>query len=364
MLRVLYDGFIYGLQSNGGINRYFSELIARLPEDFSPALLSTLRREQNFPHHPRLRVFEHARFAFRPGRLAYWLEQHLFRRDMRSFSPHIIHPSYHHTLLRLAPKDIPGSLVYTAYDCLYDVFAEQYDPKGIERAALQVMLERADRVLAISEATKSDIVHYYGLAPEKIRVQYLGASLCNLPQQGEEEKKKADHETPYFLFVGNRWHYKRFPLALRAFQILHERKKDVELYVVGPPFNPDEKSMLPQGVREIGPVSDAELALFYRHALALVYPSVYEGFGLPVLEAMSLGTPVIACQRASLPEVAGKAGILIEPDNLEALHAAMELLLESESERSTRSLLGREQAKHFSWEQASRVLLKTYEELG
>src|SRR5262249_9621645 len=99
-MRILYDGYIYTLQSSGGLNRLFQNVIARLPADWHPVLTAAALRTLHFPHHPQLKVHYFKRFGFRPGRLSYWLEQHYFRSVLRWTKPDLVHPTYYHLLTR------------------------------------------------------------------------------------------------------------------------------------------------------------------------------------------------------------------------------------------------------------------------
>ena len=212
---------------------------------------------------------------------------------------------------------------------------------------------RADLLLTLSESARADIQGTLGVPGEKIRVTYLGAP----PLDPEPSKTE-----PYFLFVGGTERRKNLGSVLEAFRSL----EDYELRVVGTHTASavhDARSEQ-AGVRWLGHVSEKELAELYRHATALVFPSRYEGFGLPLLEAMARRTPVIAADRSSIPEVARGAAVLIDPDDIDALREAMRRVAGDESLRE--ELIGRgvEVVSGFSWDETARATVAAYEEFG
>lgn len=215
------------------------------------------------------------------------------------------------------------------------------------RAAL-----RADLVLTLSQSARSDLARAVGVPRERIRVTYLGSP----PIEDQSQPRE-----PYFLFVGGTERRKNLQLVLRALRGLD----GFELRVVGPhessPVH-DERTEQ-EGVRWLGHVRDRELAELYRRATALVFPSRYEGFGLPIVEAMARATPVIAAETSSIPEVARGAAILVDPGNAEALREAMRRVATDAELRADLTARGREVARAFSWRQTARATLAAYDEL-
>jgi glycosyltransferase involved in cell wall biosynthesis len=211
---------------------------------------------------------------------------------------------------------------------------------------------RADLVLTLSESARTDLERVLGLPRSKLRVTYLGAP----PLDPEPSPKE-----PYFLFVGGTEKRKNLRVVLEAFRSLD----GLELRVVGPhtasPVHDARREQ--KGVRWLGFVSAEELVELYRHAIALVFPSAYEGFGLPVLEAMARRTPVIAANRSSIPEVARGAAMLVDPDNVDGLRDAMRRLATEAGLREELTKRGAEVATEFSWEETAHATVAAYEEL-
>jgi glycosyltransferase involved in cell wall biosynthesis len=238
-------------------------------------------------------------------------------------------------LLDAIPWVVPGYRLPQPYDWL-------------ERRAAR----RADLVLTLSESARADIETALGLSRTKIRITYLGGP----PLDPEPSSKE-----PYFLFVGGTEKRKNLGAVLEAFRPLD----GFELRVVGAhtasPVHDARREQ--RGVHWLGHVSEEELVELYRHATALVFPSRYEGFGLPLLEAMARRTPVIASNRSSIPEVARGAAILVDPDDVEGLRDAMRRVAAEAGLREEMTRRGADVVSGFSWNETARATLAAYEEL-
>jgi glycosyltransferase involved in cell wall biosynthesis len=226
----------------------------------------------------------------------------------------------------------------------------------IFRVSVPRSARRAARVLAISELTRRDLVELYGIPQEKVVVTPLAADPGFAP-----DGPTADGE-PYVLFVGALQPRKEPARAIEALSLIDGAPR---LVLVGPDKGgraEAEETAERLGVRaELrGHVAQDELAALYRGAACLVFPSRYEGFGLPVLEAMASGTPVVATTAGALPEVAGDAAILVEPGNAVALAGGIERAL---ADRDRLHVAGLARAARFSWAETARRTLEVYREL-
>lgn len=229
--------------------------------------------------------------------------------------------------------------------------------------------KRAEIVAAISESSKTDLLkHIKGVKPAKVIVIPLGTNQKNTPAIGSKKVKKLAAK-PYILYVGGIDLRKNIVELLKTFYALKPSNPDLRLICVGKEFNLDDQ-MSDLGWFEIyhsrpeysddvlipGFLTNEEVLYLYQHAITFVFPSRYEGFGMPVIEAMQSGCPVVAYSNSSIPEVAGKAAILVR-DN-ESLAPSVQKLLSSQTLRNKLIAIGKKQAKLYSWDRTAKLTLK------
>jgi len=227
-------------------------------------------------------------------------------------------------------------------------------------------VEEADLVICISETTRSDLLAVYGIPEMRTRVIPLG---CNERFEVLQDATVSDErptDGPYLLYVGERYHYKGFETLMRAYAVW-DRHHEAGLVVVGPTWSRQESEELKrlkigERVVHMGYVDDRTLCVLYNRALALVYPSLYEGFGLPLLEAMACGCPIVASRIPSTIEVAGDYPSYFEPGDEESLLAALDKSL-IEGRPSPRLTEGVARAKRFSWNDTATQTLTVYRAL-
>lgn len=357
-MRILYDGAIYQWQQRGGVNRYFANIIGRLPDNFAPVLTTARRRGIEFPSHPRLRILGFERFQ--PQRLSLKLEQLLFARHLGKERFDLFHPTYYSLLSQKPIERRNTPIVLTFWDIVHDLFPE-FDPTGKVLSLKRKAVAAADAIICISENTKRDLLERYSVSAAKVVVIPLAAEL----DASLADRNSVVPERPFFLYVGPRVGYKNFSSLLHAFKVFAQSERDIVLCLAGPELSAaEEKQIQSMGITSrivsLGPVSDEHLANLYRNSLALVYPSLYEGFGLPALEAMACGTAVIASNRASLPEVVGEAGLLVNPDSVAELTEAMERVVGDSSGRERMIVMGLARAAEFSWQRTADETVKLY----
>jgi alpha-1,3-rhamnosyl/mannosyltransferase len=251
--------------------------------------------------------------------------------------------------------------VVTIHDLIPIIFASEYS--FAKRKYLSFMISRAitgaDMLLADSRHTRDDILRYYSNIPHgKVTVVHIAQ---------DEKPRSTDNETilqrhrlsvgQYILYVGSDKYNKNLQGMIEAYEAL-EDKTDIPLVMVG---NIDARMYGRPNVRILGMVEDAELDCIYRNALVFAAPSFYEGFGLPVLEAMSRGVPVITSRKSSTAEVAGGAAVLVDPYNREELTSAFMEVLGSQGLRSLLAHKGIARAAEFSWVRTAKQTLDSYE---
>jgi glycosyltransferase involved in cell wall biosynthesis len=362
-MEVLYDGNIYLIQAAGGVNRYFANLIARLPESITPHLTTSQSGEIDYPANPNLRIRKFQRF--RPAGLSYRLEKRYFDYVASSQRFDIAHPTYYTLLTRRAVKEYRCPVVITVWDMIHELFPDELDPTGQQADEKRRAVMAADAVICISENTRNDLLERYSLPAEKVKVTHLASDLDPSLSHGPEPVPSR----PYFLYVGRRYSYKNFDGLLKAFAKARSVRPEIGLCVVGEPFSETEEKLLldinvAEGVDHYGPVDDAHLAKLYRCSVAFVYPSLYEGFGIPPLEAMSCGTAVIASNRSSLPEVIGNGGLLFDPTSVNDLADLLLLMYDDESTRARLIAKGYERTKAFSWDETAAQTVEIYRSIS
>jgi len=269
------------------------------------------------------------------------------------------------------PPTLPGTrTLLTVHDLSFLRYPDHFVPKLVRYLGRVVprSVARADRVLADSEATRADLIRLLGVPPERVEVLYSGVDprFRPEPEPGERERLQARYgvgERPYVLSVGTLQPRKNYVRLIRAFAHL---RPDLYLVIAGGRGWLYEEVLAeaerhPDRVRVLGFVDEADLPALYRGAALFVFPSLYEGFGLPVLEAMACGVPVVCSNSSSLPEVAGEAALLVDPHDEEGLAEAMRRALEDEGARRRMIARGLERAAGFTWERAARQLLAAFE---
>jgi len=276
-----------------------------------------------------------------------------------------------HCPVPLAPWSSRIPLVVTAHDALAWDHPEWLTRANVlrQRAALAPALRRAGAVLTPSEHARGRLVARLGLRPERVHVTPWGVDAAFSPGPRPEELLEGlgVGGTPYVLTVGTLQPRKNVEALLRAFEALAAAGAEHHLVVVGARGWLDQalvallgNSALASRIHVTGRVLDAELVGLYRGTDCFVFPSRYEGFGLPPLEAMACGAPVISSDRTSLPEVAGEAALLVDPDDAGALERAMAEVLGSPERRAELSARGRERAAAFSWARCAELTVAAY----
>ena len=278
----------------------------------------------------------------------------------------------YHALAFVAPLYLSTPMVVTVHDLSFLHYPERLSAsrRWYLRAFTALTCRRARRILAISRSTANDLSEQLGIDPGKIDVTPLGfdrAAFRPLPRETTEQFR-ARHGLPprFWLFIGTLEPRKNLPMLLRAYARLPCRERLPLILGGGKGWMADdifaaiEEYDLSDCVRHIGFVPAEDLPLWYNCAEAFLYPSVYEGFGLSLLEAMACGTPVITSDVSSLPEVAGKAGLCLPPTEEARWTQALRECLADEEWLATASKMGLERAKRFSWARTAELTLASY----
>ena len=365
-MRVVYEGGIYDILRVGGIARYFVDIINRMPDTFEPILMSPENGDLPISH-PR---FTQERIRTQaPIKLVrkFWRKAQHRRIEERSTSlcGDLIHWTYYAGLCRrpIQRGSIPS--VITVYDFIYEAFPE-LDPSGLHRGWQRQAIESADHILCISQTTYDELCERYPFAASRASVTLLGNSFASVEAEPVSPQVAS---RPFVLFVGRRAGYKNFRVVWEAWQRARNKQPDLDLVVVGPPMKSRERRRLgmahnPEGLIHLGAVSDRQLKGLYQASRAFVFPSKMEGFGLPALEAMESGTPVLASSCSALREVIGSTGYYYDADSIDSL---TDLLIATGSDslpdRAEQIHSARQRAAQFSWERTAQQTVQAYTKL-
>jgi glycosyltransferase involved in cell wall biosynthesis len=276
------------------------------------------------------------------------------------------------------PALTPCRSVVTIHDCIHLRFP-QYLPNRLgyayARSALWVATHRSARVFTVSEASKRDILEYFDVPESKIAVIYnaIDERFNEEPAADEVMRVKERYQLndPFILYAGNIKPHKNLERLIEAFHIIRKGELEyVKLLIIGDEISKYaalrrtvHRYKLHKHVRFFGFVPDATLAILYRLARVFVFPSLYEGFGLPPLEAMASGTPVITSNVSSLPEVVGDAAMLIDPYQPDAIAGAMRRVMLDDRLRDDMRERGLMRAREFSWGRSVTRIKEIYDEV-
>jgi glycosyltransferase involved in cell wall biosynthesis len=273
----------------------------------------------------------------------------------------IFHPTYYNPYFLKYIKTKP--YVLTVYDMIHERFPDMFkgDTTAIQK---KKVIESATKIIAISDNTKTDIIHFYNVDPLKIEVIPLATSLqINIP----DNPLNLPHK--YILFVGNRGTYKNFTFFINSISSLLREEKDLFLICAGGGVFSEyeirllDALMIKRKVLYYPIVNDSTLSQLYRKAILFVFPSLYEGFGIPVLEAFSCGCPVAAGNCSSLPEVGGDAAKYFDPNNSASIQKVVQDIMHNDLVQDSLRARGYERLKCFSWEKTALHTKKVYDNL-
>ncbi len=229
-------------------------------------------------------------------------------------------------------------------------------------------IKKAEKIITISQSSKNDIIEAYTKTPQKIAVVYPGVRGFKLPLSMDKLKEKYGISNDYILFVGTLQPRKNIVRLVEAFSKLNE---NIDLVIVGRKgwdyqeiLEAPVKFGVEKKVKFIHDVLGKDLGSLYRNAVFFILPSLYEGFGLPVLEAMSQDCPVITSNVSSLPEAGGDAAVYVDPENVSDITEKMKKVLEDEDLRKKMIERGKKQVKKFSWEKSAKETLKVLEDVA
>lgn len=372
-MRVVIDGTPLVSSKLGGIGYYCKFLVENLLELSSKEDYAVLYNKSKVEHKQRVRIEE--KYVSYP-----------YRNFFRYFGPHFLYNMplehflgpfdvYHGTDTRLLPTR-HGRSVITVHDLEYLHSPETMSVKDIQKRikSFSYSIKNADWLIAVSESTKRDMIRYYDVDPDRIEVTYLAAHSRYHPIDRESREcalvqEKYHLPRHYLLYVGGFYLRKNIPNMLRAFAAVKRRTQCPHQFVMtgvdGAALLEIQETIrelrLEKEVRMLGYVEELELPVIMTLADLFLQVSKFEGFGLPPLEAMQCGVPVLVSTIASLPEVVGDAGLQAHPDDVEDMSRKMEQVICDERVAQSLSAKGMKQAKKFTWRKTAENTLRVYQ---
>ena len=385
-MKILYDHQAFEMQNFGGISRYFCELITQLDSNPAASVEVAIQYSKNeylkvtrFGLKARENPDSYEKFMegreFR-GKWSLHAARNKFRKPIDAEAVNkkvaiaalqrqdfdVFHPTYYDDYFLPFIGNKP--FVLTVHDMIHEIYPEYFNLADRTSDRKRRLAQKADKILAVSEWTKKDLVQFFDIPAEKVEVIHLANSMgiavappirpFALPMR-------------YVLFVGSRTVYKNFFFFINSMRALLAADLELQIICAGAEFNKNEHMFFEiQGLADRvhhRAASDIELQLLYQQAQVFVFPSLYEGFGLPVLEAFSCGCPTVLGNAGSLPEIGGNGALYFEPKDAQSLHAAMSQALYNQPLRAELVARGRRRLALFGWDRTCRGTEAAYRDL-
>jgi mannosyltransferase len=368
MINVLIDGCLYGWQAHGGIKRCFDELIRRIAENENDIQFTIVLPEQLRSLPPKGENIRHV-MNWRHG-IAGAVQRTVNRHRVACLEAPIFHSTYYTLPFHPAMRSVA-----TVHDFIHERYAGAMRYGHMLPDSKIEVLRQADRVVAVSDQTKQDAIRYAEIPEGRIRTIYHGATQKPLPRDKAGEKIRAFKERyglarDYWLYVGRRELYKNFDVLLKAWAGCRDLNREMDLVTIGPAANLESRQfahLVKHGLEEkihiIDDCDDADLSAAYAGATGLVYPSLCEGFGIPLLEAMAAGCPVVVSDIPVFKEVAQDSALYFDPHSEEQLVQVMRQTMVSTT-RTTLIEKGLARVRRFSWDQSATELATIYREVA
>jgi len=362
-MKVFFDYQIFFWQSYGGISTYYSNLINNLlkinvdAKIISPLYINKSIQDFNLDKITfGLKIHHIPRFTYRIIKILNECVFELYA-SMQEFD--LIHSTYYKKILNFNKK----KKILTVYDLIHEKFLYTKNKKLF--LLKKKAIDQADHIICISKNTQIDLINYYGIEKEKTSVIYLASSFEHDINKDKDKEKDKDRDS-FILYVGERARYKNFINFIKAFASSKKLLNKIKIVCFGDrPFSKEEIGLFKlMGFKEEKIVyisgNSKVLENLYLRATALVYPSLYEGFGIPIIEAMSLGCPVICSKTSSMHEISSNAAKYFDPNNLEDIRDSIENVVMSKELQNKMRTSGFQQNSNFSWKKCAEETVKVY----
>jgi len=367
-MKILFDHQVFSYERYGGISRYFSELIKHCHANQNCDVDLSLKYSDNiyleaFDKINVKHFLNNIDFNKKLGILNRLNIQNS-KRYLKNQDFKVFHPTFYNPYFLEYIGNKP--FVLTVHDMITEIFPGMFPGQYKISTWKRILIQKAHKIIAVSENTKEDIIHLFGVNEKRIEVIYHGSSLDLIMCKDVIPTNLPDK---YLLFIGKRSFYKNFERFIRAVSYLLTMDKQLKVICVGGmKFTSQEKKLFKK-LKITNSVlhfqaDDRFLATLYKNALAFVFPSLYEGFGLPVLEAFSCGCPAIISKTSSFKEVGGNAVIYFDPEDESSIQDAVKKVIYDKSLKNILRQEGFERVRKFTWEQTALNTLKIYREVN
>ena len=366
-MKIAFDYQVFTMQPYGGISRYFSRVAEQLLAGGSDVhLFPGIHRNFYLENIPVAAITGRRVNSYLPKvlRIMQAYNRISGKYAMKRWRPDVVHETYYSGH---SSGPCGSASVITVYDMIHELYPESFSAKDRTAEIKRAAIGRADHVICISESTRNDLVRLYSVPDNKISVVHLGFERFSSASSVIGEA--VTDVRPFLLYVGSRAGYKNFLGLLKAVSSSERLLADFDIVAFGGgPFSVAELALIKtcgfkdNQVRHVGG-GDSVLGALYKGARAFVYPSLYEGFGLPPLEAMAHSCPVISSNTSSMPEVIGNAGAFFDPLFVEDMAAAIERVVYDSDVISRLQVLGHERLEQFSWQRCAAETLSIYQSL-
>jgi glycosyltransferase involved in cell wall biosynthesis len=360
-IKIFFDYQTFVNQEYGGISRYFNELInsfdnsnvinATLVTNNYYLLSNTVKKYKTF--FPNKRIKGKIIFLSLINKI-----YSIYKINQKDFD--VFHPTYYDNYFLKKIKYKP--FVLTVFDMIHEKFPENFPKSDKTSINKKILADKASKIIAISQSTKDDLISLFNINPSKIEVIYLANSI----QLHSNVKINIPGE--FILFVGNRDGYKNFNKFIKAVSKVLKEKHEISIVCVGGgEFKKTEFELfielgIHNRVKQYN-LKDNILAEYYSKALAFVFPSLYEGFGIPILEAFACKCPLICSNTSSLPEIAQNGAKYFDPYSEESIYLAIKNVLDDDLEKQLIVRNGSERLKYFSWDKTFTLTKNLYQSI-
>ena len=359
MVKVFYDYQIFTLQKYGGASKYFTNIVDNFSEEIDPKIVSLFYKNEYLKNlNNKQALFYYSEKLNFLTNSFNKLNKKYFQHYINKYKPDIIHYTYFNekNIYKSEAKKIITEL---------DLIKEKFYPQIYEDEInyKKKLYSKIEQIICISESTKKDLIKYYNINEEKISVIHLGIN------KSQNYTKIDINLKPFLLYVGPRSRYKNFYNLLKSYSISKKINSEFNLVCFGGgKFTKKEKNLFKQLNIEDNKIlyfegNDLELNFFYKHARVFIYPSLCEGFGIPLLEAMKMHCPVACSDTSSFPEVAGNAAIYFDPNSIDSIISSLEKNLFNDQQLNSLKDKGIENIKKFNWKNCSKETEKIYQKI-